>query len=387
MAVNRPAALARRGRSDFPQGCGKSVPVVLRTWEVQTILTGSKRVLRRLVRPDHARDPLRGLGGGDALWVREAFWSEHETECDGDRFEDHGPALEYPRTAINYVATPGCATPPLQPGRWELAPPDSWDGDVDEDQDEDRDGGSQDPATGARAPQEPWVSVWCPWDYCTLHPAAHMPRWASRLTLRVRSVRDERLQDITPYDILLEGIAPRLNDPKALRADFAERWNADYGRRTAWSRNPRVRRVEFDVELLEVRSYAACMRVAPSRRADRRPLLVSAECPVCRVSAQAIVDPDGGYRVEAHPHVGLVAASEILRASKGPFTTCPGGLVSDAEVARYAQVRAEHWALRAQAVARATGARKGSPCEEADRYRAWSARDAETAARLGAVIS
>lgn len=37
-------------------------------------------------------------------------------------------------------------------------------------------------------------------------PSLHMPRWASRLTLCVTGVRAERLTEITPEDVVLEGL-------------------------------------------------------------------------------------------------------------------------------------------------------------------------------------
>jgi len=78
-------------------------------------------------------------------------------------------------------------------------------------------------------------------------PSIHMPRFASRITLEVTEVLVERVQDITPDDILAEGIRPSAGDhecpePCDARDEFIVLWDSINGKRNggkySWETNP-----------------------------------------------------------------------------------------------------------------------------------------------------
>jgi hypothetical protein len=73
-------------------------------------------------------------------------------------------------------------------------------------------------------------------------PPIHMPRWASRITLEVVSVRVERLQDISTYDSLAEGVGTDVV-PMAQKM-YADLWESINGP-GSWDANPWVWVVEF----------------------------------------------------------------------------------------------------------------------------------------------
>jgi hypothetical protein len=74
-----------------------------------------------------------------------------------------------------------------------------------------------------------------------------MPRWASRITLRVKSVRVERVQDITEEDAKAEGWPYRHDvggGPLAIEW-FHALWDSINGKTYPWASNPWVWAVTF----------------------------------------------------------------------------------------------------------------------------------------------
>lgn len=89
---------------------------------------------------------------------------------------------------------------------------------------------------------KPWPFANDKFHYWKTIPSIHMPKWASRITLKVTDVRIEKVQDITVTQAMREGIAHRsMNCPIA---EFGQLYNNIYGN---WSDNPYVWVIEFEV--------------------------------------------------------------------------------------------------------------------------------------------
>lgn len=78
-------------------------------------------------------------------------------------------------------------------------------------------------------------------------PSIHMPRWASRITLKVTDIQVQELRRISDEDIVAEGLK---RDPvNSLRNRWIRLWNEiNAGRGYAWERNPLVWVVTFEVK-------------------------------------------------------------------------------------------------------------------------------------------
>lgn len=81
--------------------------------------------------------------------------------------------------------------------------------------------------------------------------AMFMPRWASRLTLRITEVRVERVQDISEDDAWAEAVKPPVSliiPHDAGRRAYAALWDEINAKRGyAWGSNPWVWAITFEV--------------------------------------------------------------------------------------------------------------------------------------------
>lgn len=84
-------------------------------------------------------------------------------------------------------------------------------------------------------------------------PGIHMPRWASWVSLEVKGVRVERVQEISGRDAEAEGVSlsptilyPSVNRGHKMKAAYRELWDSiNSGTTFSWDSNPWVWVVEF----------------------------------------------------------------------------------------------------------------------------------------------
>jgi hypothetical protein len=75
-------------------------------------------------------------------------------------------------------------------------------------------------------------------------PSIFMPKWAARIWLTLTDVRVERLWDMTPEDMLAEGL-PMV---PTLPGDWVRRWDSINGKKFPYDNNPWVWALTFTVE-------------------------------------------------------------------------------------------------------------------------------------------
>jgi hypothetical protein len=76
-----------------------------------------------------------------------------------------------------------------------------------------------------------------------------MPRWASRITLKVTGVKVERLQEISEEDAKAEGVKRPVkvcdDDGTSYTDGFGDLWESIHGP-GAWEKNPWVAAISFE---------------------------------------------------------------------------------------------------------------------------------------------
>jgi len=96
------------------------------------------------------------------------------------------------------------------------------------------------PAIFVHDPDSRWYDAALGWFDRRKRPSIHMPRWASRLTLRITDVRVEQLQDISDEDAIAEG----LMTPSPVVA-YRDLWESIHGP-GSWDANPWVWVITFE---------------------------------------------------------------------------------------------------------------------------------------------
>lgn len=200
-------------------------PIIFCDPMVRSILSGTKTQTRRIIKKRPALDALSVFGPsilmqpgcadllpcavGDVLWVREA--------CRADEDMADQKYVEYladsSRRLLDLAPDDNCSD--AFSDWWNLM---SY--------------RSNDPGLDGSKPV----------------PSIHMPRWASRITLKVTGVKVERLNDISEDDAKAEGASPKYANGWPSRehiGGFYEIWQSINGP-GSWEENPWVAAISFE---------------------------------------------------------------------------------------------------------------------------------------------
>jgi hypothetical protein len=201
----------------------KTIPMIFNTEMVEALLSGRKTVTRRAVKLFGIFNWVVVNGETGVRWVT-------------DKNNVHQKWLEFPTNVgdLIYVRETFCPDPDCDHDSWdnhELSYYE-WDG------------------CGCSAqflPDALKNNKYCLYRAgseldCRWVPSIHMPRWASRLTLKVTDVRIERVQNITESQARSEGVS--MDCTPFYVSGFIDIWESIYGN---WDQNPYVWVIEFEV--------------------------------------------------------------------------------------------------------------------------------------------
>lgn len=210
----------------------KVMPMIFNTKMVQALLDGRKTVTRRPIKLHHKRgmkDPVIRAKGGESFTSIHLVTDTQWVPPNSCPFGNVGDLI--------YVRETFEVQPP-EPSFWILYKA-GGDGPVIQDDEE------VDSKTLAS------IKKWADHLPCGWCPSIHMPRWASRLTLKITNVRVERVKDISEQQAIREGVK-RVSQDRIDKLDFFDQpkrkfrwlWNKLYKN---WDENPFVWVIEFDV--------------------------------------------------------------------------------------------------------------------------------------------
>ena len=200
----------------------KEHPIIFNGEMVKAILGGCKTVTRRIVKPQPTTDnwPAKITCGLYAPTKIDRCGDEYPgTDVYGFANENEGWVCPYGVPGDRLWVREAFSVVPLKSGK--MGPIYRADGDDEFDRIE----------VGWQ-----FMEKW--------RPSIHMPRWASRITLEVVSVRVERVQDIDEMDATHEGIEKHIGIHA--RHDFSILWDSINAKRgSGWDVNPWVWAIEF----------------------------------------------------------------------------------------------------------------------------------------------